>query len=51
MEIFTAVGNNIKKISLNLRSINVIDVSSNVEITGIDVNAINDFIYWSNGWS
>jgi len=49
MEIFTAVGNNIRKISLNLHSISVINVMSNVEITGIDVNAINDFIYWSNG--
>jgi hypothetical protein len=49
MEIFTAIDNNIRKISLNLRSISMINVMSNVEITGIDVNAINDFIYWSNG--
>lgn len=51
MEIFTAVDISIKRISWNLRSIEIINVLSNAEITGIDVNAINNFVYWSNGQS
>mgnify|MGYP004600938701 CR=1 FL=1 len=49
MEIITVSGNDIRKLSPNLNSIEVIYEEINFEINGIDVNTRENTIYWSNG--
>ena len=48
MEFITITDNDIRKISSNLRSIDVIYSLSDFNINGFDVNAFHDSIYWSN---
>ncbi|KYM77742.1 Vitellogenin receptor, partial [Atta colombica] len=48
MEFITITDNDIRKISSNLHSIDVIYSLSDFSINGFDVNAIHDSIYWSN---
>ncbi|KYN23000.1 Vitellogenin receptor [Trachymyrmex cornetzi] len=48
MEFITITDNDIRKISYNLRSIDVIYSLLDSSINGFDVNAIHDSVYWSN---
>ncbi|KOX76539.1 Vitellogenin receptor [Melipona quadrifasciata] len=48
MEIITVSGDDIRKLSPNLNSIEVIYEEINFEINGIDVNTKENTIYWSN---
>lgn len=49
MEIIAVIGTDIRKLSQNLNSIEVIHEELNNEISGIDVNTREGSIYWSNG--
>lgn len=49
MEIITVSGTDIRKLSPNLNSIELIYKEVDFEINGIDVNTREDTIYWSNG--
>lgn len=49
MEIITVTNRDIRKLSPDLNKINVIYEESNSEISGIDVNTMENTIYWSNG--
>jgi len=49
MEFITVTDNDIRKISSNLHSIDKIYSLSGLSINGLDVNAVHDSIYWSNG--
>lgn len=48
MELITATDRDIRKISSNAESIEVIHPLSGLSVSGLDVNAIDDAIYWSN---
>ncbi|XP_053978841.1 vitellogenin receptor isoform X2 [Hylaeus volcanicus] len=48
MKIITVAGNDIRKLSPSLDSIQVVYEELNTEISGIDVNANEGSIYWSN---
>ncbi|XP_011062100.1 PREDICTED: vitellogenin receptor-like, partial [Acromyrmex echinatior] len=49
MEFITVTDNDIRKISSNLHSIDKIYSLSGLSINGLDVNAVHNSIYWSNG--
>lgn len=49
MELITITSNDIRKISSNLRSVEVIHSLQGLYISGFDTNAIDDNVYWSNG--
>lgn len=49
MEIITVSSADIRKLSPNLNSIQVIYEELNPEISGIDANTRENTIYWSNG--
>ncbi|KAG5307229.1 VGR protein, partial [Acromyrmex insinuator] len=48
MKFITITDNDIRKISSNLHSIDVIYSLLDININGFDVNAIHDSVYWSN---
>ncbi|CAK9805473.1 Vitellogenin receptor [Anthophora plagiata] len=48
MEMISVARNDIRKLSLNLNSIEVIYEEVNSEISGIDVNVREETVYWSN---
>ncbi|XP_032691228.1 vitellogenin receptor-like isoform X2 [Odontomachus brunneus] len=48
MELITATDRDIRKISSNTRSIEAIHPLSGLSVGGLDVNAIDNTIYWSN---
>lgn len=48
MELITLTDNDIRKISSNLLSIEAIHSLMGLSVTGFDVNALDDTIYWSN---
>jgi len=49
MELITVTDDNIRKISSNLLSVEVIHSLTGLSVIGFDVNALDDAIYWSNG--
>ncbi|XP_012532761.2 vitellogenin receptor [Monomorium pharaonis] len=48
MEIVAVTDNDIRTISLNLRLVKVIHSLSGWSISGLDVNAVHNSVYWSN---
>ncbi|GAB1865448.1 Putative vitellogenin receptor [Camponotus japonicus] len=48
MELITVTDDNIRKISSNLLSVEVIHSLTGLSVIGFDVNALDDAIYWSN---
>lgn len=50
MVFITATDTDIRKISSHSHSIEVIYSLAGLSISGLDVNAAHNSIYWSNGW-
>ncbi|KYN07112.1 Vitellogenin receptor, partial [Cyphomyrmex costatus] len=48
MEFITVTSNDIRKISSNSHSIDMIHLLSGLSINGFDVNAVHNSVYWSN---
>lgn len=48
MELITVTDDDIRKLSSNLLSIEAIHSLTGLSVTGFDVNALDDAIYWSN---
>lgn len=49
MELITVTDNDIRKISSNLFLIETIRSLTGLSVTGFDVNALDNAIYWSSG--
>lgn len=51
MGIITATKSDVRKISPNLSSIEMINRQENVDVTGLDVDMKKKIVYWSDGES
>jgi len=50
MEFITVTDNDIRKISSDLGTIETIYSLPGLGTSGLDVNILQDSVYWSNGW-
>ncbi|XP_077255886.1 putative vitellogenin receptor yl [Temnothorax americanus] len=48
MEFITASENDIRRISSNLHFVEIIDSLTDSSVSGLDVNAVHDIVYWSS---
>lgn len=48
MKIITSTNNDIRQISLNLHSTEVIQTTPSLNIIDFDVNAIDNYVYWTS---